>query len=253
MALAAVHDVRLHYQRREGAGGLPVVLVHGLAANLAFWYLTVVPALPPDLPVVLYDLRGHGRSEMPRTQYTTADMAEDLHALLGHLAIDRAHLVGHSFGGSVALHLAVLHPEEVASLVLADARVAALQPWPRDVSRLAQLPDLAGAAPLSPRAPARRPRPDRGRRRWRQLLDQTTARRDIAQEAGLTRERIASLGTESLLIYGSRSHCLPSCDGLGATLGRSRTVLVPDAGHFHPVERPVLFAREVQAFVRGVG
>jgi pimeloyl-ACP methyl ester carboxylesterase len=153
----------------------------------------------------------------------------------------------------VALHLAVLHPEEVASLVLADARVAALQPWPRDVSRLAHLPDLAGAAPLSPLPPARRPRPDRGRRRWRQLLDQTTARRDIAQVAGLTRERIAALGTESLLIYGTRSHCLPSCDGLGATLGRSRTVLVPDAGHFHPVERPVLFAREVQAFVRGAG
>ena len=106
--------------------------LHGLAANLSFWYLHLVPFLSRRFRrVTVYDLRGHGRSDMPPDGNTTAHMARDLITLLDHLRIERVHLVGHSFGGAVALHTAVLAPERVLTLTLADARVPALQPLPR--------------------------------------------------------------------------------------------------------------------------
>jgi pimeloyl-ACP methyl ester carboxylesterase len=78
--------------------------------------------------VTVYDLRGHGYTDMPPSGYTTNDMAVDLRALLAHLDVSQAHIVGHSFGGAVGLHYAALYPEHVTSLTLADARVPSLQP-----------------------------------------------------------------------------------------------------------------------------
>jgi pimeloyl-ACP methyl ester carboxylesterase len=131
-----LNGVTLHYQRLIGDGP-ELVLLHGFATNLAFWYFRIAPLLARDFCLTLYDLRGHGQSDMPPSGYTTADMAADLHELLEHLQVSRAHLVGHSYGGAVALHYTVLHPERVASLTLADTRIRALQP----VQRLTDMPN----------------------------------------------------------------------------------------------------------------
>src|SRR5262249_20812673 len=79
--------------------------------------------------VTLYDLRGHGNSECPPRGYTTRDLAEDLTALMDARGIERAHLVGHSYGGAVSLHCAASHPERVRSLTMIDSRLHALQPF----------------------------------------------------------------------------------------------------------------------------
>src|SRR5688572_7791222 len=109
MSKVRLNGVTIHY-RRIPAEGADLVLVHGLATSLTFWYTRIVPLFARDHCVTVYDLRGHGHSEMPSSGYTTADMAEDLHELLQHLDVRQAHLVGHSYGGAVALHYAILHP-----------------------------------------------------------------------------------------------------------------------------------------------
>ena len=134
--MMSVEGVRLHYYQRGVPTRPHVVLVHGLAANTAFWFPQLLPALVRDYLVTAYDLRGHGRSDMPASGYGTADMASDLHALLRHAGADRVHLIGHSFGGAVALHYAVLHPDRVASLTVADTRLGAFQPDPHMVGWL---------------------------------------------------------------------------------------------------------------------
>ena len=98
MPIAQTQRLAISYQ--QSGIGPDVVMVHGLAANLAFWYLKIVPHFTPHYRVTAYDLRGHGRSEMPPTGYTTRDLAEDLIALLDERGIEKAHLVGHSIGGS---------------------------------------------------------------------------------------------------------------------------------------------------------
>jgi len=134
MSKLMLGDVALHYQIL--GEGEDVVLIHGLGANLAFWYMGIARLLARRYRVIAYDLRGHGRSSMPPSGYTLPDMGRDLLTLLDHLQIDRAHLVGHSFGARVALYFSIASGERVASLTVADTQVQSLQPavplcdWP---------------------------------------------------------------------------------------------------------------------------
>ena len=128
MPKTRVNDVELHYQQM--GDGEDVVMIHGLFASLAFWYLSVMPAFAGRHRVTAYDLRGHGYSEVSASRYTSADMAEDLDGLLDQLGIARAHVIGHSFGGAVALQYALLRPERALSLTLADVWIPSLQAEP---------------------------------------------------------------------------------------------------------------------------
>jgi pimeloyl-ACP methyl ester carboxylesterase len=93
-----------------------VVFVHGLVMdNLSSWYFTVAGAAAARADVVLYDLRGHGRSERPSSGYGLADMVLDLDALLDALAIPGpVVLVGNSFGGLLALVFAIARTDRTA-------------------------------------------------------------------------------------------------------------------------------------------
>jgi pimeloyl-ACP methyl ester carboxylesterase len=122
--------VRLHVQRmsppaRDAATDPPVVVfVHGLVMdNLSSFYYTLAgPVAQAGAEVVMYDLRGHGRSERPPTGYTVHDAVADLAALLAALGIARpVYVVGNSYGGVVALRAAIDRPELVAGLVVIEA------------------------------------------------------------------------------------------------------------------------------------
>ena len=276
MPKALVNGLRLHYQR--AGQGADLVLIHGLAANVAFWYLAVVPALIGEFRVTAYDLRGHGYSDTPPSGYTSADMAADLDALLDHLGVERAHLVGHSFGGAIALHHAALHPERVASLMLADPLVPALQrgrpvkPSPdaeaelrrlrvsprRDTPEpgLELLEELASAHSPNGVADARAFMPfrawkgsDQAAERWRSLLEATTAREDFGAVAGLTLEQIRSLRQPTLAVFGERSPWLATGRVLEETLPDCRGAVIRGVGHFHPLVRPRVFVRHLREFL----
>src|SRR5262249_9847587 len=111
MPLVAANGLQFHVQ--ELGDGPPVVMVHGLLiGSLASWDFTVARALAPTHRCRLYDLRGHGRSERALTGYDVATMTADLAALTADLAAP-FDLVGHSFGGVVALAFALAHPARV--------------------------------------------------------------------------------------------------------------------------------------------
>src|ERR1700730_207853 len=102
-------DIRLHVQRLAPRDGRPatatVVLIHGLLTDsLASYYFTLAPAFAASgLDVVMYDQRGHGRSGRPESGYTLDTNVEDLDALLDRLEVTGpVHLVGNSYGGTVA-------------------------------------------------------------------------------------------------------------------------------------------------------
>lgn len=115
----------VHYQ--QIGQGPDVLLIHGLFCNIAFWWFHVAPRLAESRRVTAFDLRGHGFSGMSDAGYRAIDLAEDVTALMDHLRIARTHVIGHSFGGAVALALAVEHPERVSRLTLADVWVPSLQ------------------------------------------------------------------------------------------------------------------------------
>ena len=106
---------RLHYE--VSGSGPPVLLVPGLGGRADFWS-PVAPALADRFTVILHDHRGAGRSSIERIDYSIAQMSADDLALLDHMGLERAHLVGHSTGGAIGQTLAIERPERLDRLVL---------------------------------------------------------------------------------------------------------------------------------------
>lgn len=104
-----VNDVQL-YREKTGDSGEPLVLVHGSWDDHHMWDL-IVPILSKSFQVLTYDRRGHSQSERPSTQDSIADDVSDLAALIEEEGFAPAHISGQSFGGSIALHLAVQRPD----------------------------------------------------------------------------------------------------------------------------------------------
>jgi hypothetical protein len=111
--------VKIHYLV-EGKGD-PVVLIHGLESSAAInWQLPgVIKLLSSKYQVIAFDCRGQGQSGKPtgEDQYGV-EMVEDVTRLLDHLKIDKAHIVGYSMGGMIAMKFVVLHPDRVKTGLL---------------------------------------------------------------------------------------------------------------------------------------
>lgn len=134
MTIVSVNGLTTHYQwldaNATAAVGETVVFVHGLGTDsLASFHLTLAtPVAAAGYDVLTYDLRGHGRTERPSVGYSLDHFVADLLALLDQLDLDRVHLVGNSFGGTIAFSFAAAHPGRVASIVAIEAEPAS-EPW----------------------------------------------------------------------------------------------------------------------------
>jgi pimeloyl-ACP methyl ester carboxylesterase len=106
------------YYETHGAGE-PLVLIPSTAYGANVWEPDQVPALSRELQVIIFDPRGCGRSSTPEGVYTIEQMGSDVAALMEHLGLESAHVLGHSMGGRIALALALDHPGRVRSLILA--------------------------------------------------------------------------------------------------------------------------------------
>lgn len=114
---ATVNGVRLHYV--EAGEGDPVILLHGWGQTWHEWS-RIIPALAKSFRVIAPDLRGLGDSARPKSGYDKKTVATDIHFLLNHLGVSRAHVVGHDFGVAVAFALAHQWQEQVRSLALME-------------------------------------------------------------------------------------------------------------------------------------
>jgi pimeloyl-ACP methyl ester carboxylesterase len=119
----AVEQIEVHGRRvafSQVGSGPVVVLVHGLAGSMRTWD-TIVPDLAERFTVVTPDLPGHGKSASPSGDYSLGAYASGLRDLLDVLGHESATIVGHSFGGGVALQFAYQFPERCQRLVLVSS------------------------------------------------------------------------------------------------------------------------------------
>lgn len=106
------------YYETHGAGQ-PLLLFPSTAFSGDVWKLYQLPGLAPAMQLILHDPRGCPRTRVSQQVYTIEQMANDAVALLDHLNIPKAHLLGHSMGGRVALSMALNFPGRVKSLIMA--------------------------------------------------------------------------------------------------------------------------------------
>jgi pimeloyl-ACP methyl ester carboxylesterase len=284
MPVATIDGVRINYVQLapEAGASEDLVLVHGLATNLAFWYAPYATELSKRFRVTLFDLRGHGRSDTPAAGYRPDDLAHDLRGLLDHLQIGRAHFLAHSFGGVVTLKLACTVPERVASLVLADTHIAAARvngharEW-RDCERIQAILDDAdialdvrdpyfgyklltevarlqqGDTPVSATlrelvAPWLGARGNRTATQWLALMERTTAGHELTGDDALDIVSLRRLRFPIMALYGDRSQARFTGDELLGVWPHAAFRRVRDAGHFFPTTRPAEVLRLCERF-----
>jgi non-heme chloroperoxidase len=131
----------LNFVEHGPNNGKPVLFLHGWPDSW-FTYSRVLPLLPQNLRLLAVDLRGYGDSDKPESGYRISDLAGDVVAFLDALRIDRATLVGHSFGTFAARHIAISQPARVERQVLIGTGFPHASPVVQDLpSALRDLPD----------------------------------------------------------------------------------------------------------------
>jgi len=265
-----VNSINFHYW--QVGEGPDIVMLHGLTGNLAVWHLKMVPLLRFKYRITTYDLRGHGRSDAPPTGYTTRDMAEDLRGIMDALEIERAHLVGHSLGADISLHLALLYPDRAGKLVLIEPGIPALvnlrkdpnwegwRYWAELIERYTGIKvprekwtDIGYMVKLSAEAPIIYG-PARGLPRKKdaalRLLDETTMIQDYDVVGELTLENLAKIPHPKLLLYDEGSPYIGTFKVLRDLLINCTPILFPasEHRHFSPLEQPELVIEHMEAF-----
>ena len=267
-----IHGHRVGYRR--AGDGETVVLVHGLAGSSRTWR-PVMPALAGTHDVIAPDLLGHGESAKPMGDYSLGAHASGLRDLLDALGIERATIVGHSFGGGVAMQLAYQYPERCDRLVLVASGGLG-----REVSWLLRMLTLPGAAQLMPLVfqPWLANRGTRvgafiGRRGleapklselWRSYsaLAGTENRnaflrtiRTVVEPGGqsvsaLDRLHLAA-HLPTLIVWGTRDEIIPvaHADVAHEAIPNSRLELLDGVGHFPHTEAPVRFVEALSDFL----
>ena len=115
------NGVGIEYETHGPRTGIPVVLIHGFPFNKEMWK-PQVDVLKKSYYIVSYDVRGHGQSDVGDGQYTVELFVDDFIALLDHLKISRAVVIGLSMGGYIALRAIERRPERFRGLVLCDTK-----------------------------------------------------------------------------------------------------------------------------------
>ena len=116
---ASVNGLQMYYEL-HGAGGTPLVLLHGGLFNIDLQFGLLLPGLAASRQVIAADFQGHGRTNDIDRPLTSAYLASDVIALLQHLGVAQADIFGFSVGGGVALHLAIRNPELVRKLIVSS-------------------------------------------------------------------------------------------------------------------------------------
>jgi pimeloyl-ACP methyl ester carboxylesterase len=248
-----VNGIRLFHE--EHGEGVPILCVHGTSSSALLWR-AAAPALARYGRVIAYDRRGCGRSERPPgyARTSVAEHAGDAAALLEALRATPAIVIGRSYGGEVALELAVRRPDHVRALVLLEPASPALSPaaaaWAQRLAgRLREVAEADGADAVGRAFMAEVLGPDA----WDGLPEEVRATITgngpaiLAELAGdwLTADRAALAGIDrpTLLVSAADSPALfrAADDALAAAMPAARRALV-EGGHLVDPAGPEVLA-----------
>ncbi len=255
MPTLRIDDFDLYYE--TAGSGTPLLLIHGLGSSARDWEAQTA-AFAKDYFVIAIDLRGHGRSGDPPGPYHIVDFARDLTQLLDHLQCGPAHVVGVSLGGGIAFQLALDAPQRVRSLTVVNSAPEMILRTPLQKFAIWQRRKLVKWLGL----------PRFGRILGKKLFPDLPAAGEVfAQRFATNRERpytdtlnaligwsIASrLGELKIptLILTSDQDYTPVAfkEAYTAQIPNAELVVIADARHALPMERPDAFNKAVQAFL----
>jgi len=255
--------IRLAYD--DQGTGLPLVFLHAFPLNRSMWEPQIA-VLSQQFRTIAIDLRGHGESDAPLWNFSLEHYADDVRALLDHLAISQAVLVGLSMGGYISLAFSRKYGNRLKGLILADTRAQADSPEGRtgrfhlaqtavghgsDAVADIMLPKLLGATSLQTN---------------QKLVDYVRKTIRGTSVSGIVTDLMAmadrpdsvhQLGTitaPSLIVLGREDNTTPLADAqlMAERIPSARLAVIPAAGHLSNLEQPDVFNDVVTGFVGGL-
>jgi pimeloyl-ACP methyl ester carboxylesterase len=232
-----------------------VLLLHGWGGCIASMS-PIRDMLTDEHQVVSIDLPGFGRSAAPTTTWGTEDYAECVWRLLAQIGCETiACVVGHSFGGKVAIRLALRRPGDVRSLVLVGTPGVRMPLSRKTRLRIATVKAARRASRLLP-APVRDALNERASRLGSEDYRNAGEMRPILVRTVNEdlRAELPSIGAETLLIWGEHDDAVPVAVGreMESLIPGAGLAVLPRAGHFPYIDEPRAFAAVLDSFVSSI-
>ncbi|MCG7391750.1 3-oxoadipate enol-lactonase [Microvirga sp. ACRRW] len=262
MAFIRSNGIVLHHQVVGRPDGPALVFNNSLGSDFRIWQ-EIAPAFTDRFRVVLYDKRGHGLSDAPPAPYTIDDHTDDLLALLDHLKVESASLVGLSVGGMIAQRAAVRAPQRVKAVVLCctAAKIGAPELWAQRIAAVEQ----GGIEPIVESVLQRWFTPDFHETRkdelagWRNMLVRMPAHGYAGtcaaiRDADLTADA-GKIAVPTLCVAGDQDGSTPAdvVQGTANLIPKARFALIEGCGHIPCVEKSKVLTQLIQNHLQEAG
>lgn len=251
MPIISVNDKKVHIQELNKGAEQTVVLIHGMFSNLSIYYFNIAPILAKHFHVVMFDLKSHGMSERFTDGYDLENMSSDVLALMDVLYIEKAHLVGYSFGGLISLKTTLKAPNRIEQLVVIEA------PDPQDEKARNIIDEyskeflehyVANFTDTTKVQMGKR-QMEKNHRMYEFLFNQTSIKADMIKEKKFLSEvDFSELKPSTMLMYGEDSNCRPTGEWLNTQIENSEIQLI-QGDHNIPIQEPVLIAETIAHFL----
>jgi pimeloyl-ACP methyl ester carboxylesterase len=236
---ASVNGLKMYYEIH--GTGKPLVVIHG-----AFGRATAHQTLTKGRQQIVVELQGHGHTADIDRPLTIENMADDVAALLKHLKVERADVFGYSMGGSVALGLAIRHPELVSRVAINGAHFAAIEEAyePESFKQFKGLPADFAPPPLKAQYDKVAPDP----KQWPVLV--AKVKKMGLEWKGFTREQMKSIKVPVLITLGDRDGVRPEhAVEMFRLIPNAKLAVVPGGDHFLIFTSPETVLAPVAAFL----
>ena len=253
-----INGVSLHHQIIGGPGNKPVIVfINSLGTDFRIWR-DVIVRLAGSHPLLAYDKRGHGLSDVGQAPYSIDDHVDDLIGLLEHLNVTGAVICGLSVGGLIAQRLCARRPDLVKALILCDTahKIGTAEMWAARIEAIEE-GGLSGIV-------------DSVMERWftssfrnsdpafpgyrnmmlRQPVEGYTGTCAAIRDADFT-EAVTKIAVPTLCVVGDQDGATPPdlVLSLAKLVPKARYEVIKDAGHIPCVEQPEMLTTIIEAFL----
>ena len=261
MNFLTIETSTIHYKDEGARTGECLLFLNSLGTDLRIWD-DVVPAFHAAYRIIRMDKRGHGMSDAPQGPYSIPQLARDVLALIDHLGIEKATLIGDSVGGMIALAFAIEWPERVSRLVLCDtaAKIGQADYWNERIAALRQ----SGIEPIADGVLERWFSPQyiannrAGYAGYRNMLTRTPLAGYIGvceaiRDADM-REAAQRVEIPTLVVCGAQDRATPPemVRGLAERMPNAEFLLIENAGHIPSIEQPQALSNGIETFLKEI-
>ena len=268
MPTVAVNGITLAYETH--GSGEPLVLISGIGYDRWEWH-KMVPGLAGHFTVIVFDNRGVGQSDKPAGPYTAQLLADDTAGLIAALGGARAHVMGHSLGGYIAQALALSHPDLIDNLILASTNFGGPRHIPITPEAMAVLTDVKSDpvtrfknglnVSTAPGYAEKNPEMIEAWAAWRvqNPIEPAAYQAQLAIGLALFAEnacfegKLKQVGASTLILFGAHDKVVQpgNAELLAREIPHSTIEILPDAGHFFPIETPEAANAAIIKFLKG--